>query len=79
MRFLSVPRSLFAPDITRFSVKGKLLCWKTFMEAEDTITALESVWEPQCIPRDEILVLVENFISQLYQAGTVISQVEELR
>ena len=49
------------------------------MEAEDTITALESVWEPQCIPRDEILVLVENFISQLYQAGTVISQVEELR
>ena len=32
----------FHTDITgRFSVKGKLLYWKTFMETEDTITALE--------------------------------------
>ena len=45
------------------------------METEDTITALE----PQCIPRDKILVLVEKFISQLYQPGTGISQVKELR
>ena len=70
----------FHADITgRFSVKGKLSCWKTFMEAEDTITALGSLQEPQCIPRDEILVLVETFISQLYQPGTGISQVKELR
>ena len=34
----------FHADITgRFSVKGKLLCWKTFMEAEDTITAFGSL------------------------------------
>ena len=44
------------------------------METEDTITALE----PQCIPRDKILVLVEKFISQLYQPGTGSSQVREL-
>ena len=38
-------------DITgRFSGKGKLSCWKTFMEAEDTKTALETL-EPQCIPQ----------------------------
>ena len=49
----------FHADINgRFSVKGKLLCWKTFMNTEDTITALGSLHEPQCIPRDEILVLV---------------------
>ena len=30
----------FHGDITgRFSVRGKLLCWKTFVKAEDTITA----------------------------------------
>ena len=70
----------FHADITgRFSVKGKLLCWKTFMDIEDTITALGSLHEPQCIPRDEILVLVGKFISQLYQPGTGISQVKELR
>ena len=63
----------FHADITgRFSVKGKLLCWKTFM-------ALGRLQEPQCIPRNEILVLVEKFISQLYQPGTCISQVKELR
>ena len=45
------------------------------METEDTITALE----PQCVPRDEILVLMEKFISQLYQPGTGSSQVKELR
>ena len=49
------------------------------MEAEYTITALGSLQEPQSIPRDEILVLVEKFISQLYQPGTGISQVKELR
>ena len=65
----------FHADITgRFSVKGKLLCWKTFMDTEDTKTALGSLQEPQCISRNEILVLVENFISQLYQPGTGISQ-----
>ena len=38
-------------DITgRFSGKGKLSCWKTFMEAEDTKTAVETL-EPQCIPQ----------------------------
>ena len=63
----------------RFSVKGKLLSWKTFMNTEDTITALGSLHEPQCIPRDEILVLVGKFISQLYQPETGISQVKELR
>ena len=30
----------FHADITgRFSVRGKLLCWKTFVKAEDTLTA----------------------------------------
>ena len=43
----------FHADITgNFSVKGKLLFSETFMEAE-----------PQCIPRDEILVLVGKLIS----------------
>ena len=37
------------------------------MEAEYTITALGSLQEPQSILLDEILVLVEKFISQLYQ------------
>ena len=70
----------FHADITgRFSVKGKLLCWKTFMNTEDTLTALVSLHEPQCIPWDEILVLVGKFISQLYQPWTGISQVKELR
>ena len=74
------PLPAFHADITgRFSVEGKLLCWKTFMGAEDTITALGSLQEPQCIPRDEILVLVETFISHLYQPGTGVSQVKELR
>ena len=49
------------------------------MEAEYTMTALGSLQEPQSIPRDEILVLVEKFISQLYQPGSCISQVKELR
>ena len=49
------------------------------MEVEYTITALGSLQEPQSIPRDEILVLVEKFISQLYQTGTSSSQVKELR
>ena len=34
----------FHGDITgRFSVRGKLLCWKTFVKAEDTITAFRSL------------------------------------
>ena len=62
-----------------FSVKGKLLCWKTFMDTEDTTTGLGSLHEPQWIPQDEILIVVGKFISQLYQPGTGISQVKELR
>ena len=45
----------FHADITgRFSVKGKLLCWKTFMEAEDTITALGSLGATVHPPRRDI-------------------------
>ena len=42
-------------DITgRLSVKGKLLCWKTFMDAEDTITALGSLEATVLPPRRDI-------------------------
>ena len=42
-------------DITgRLSVKGKLFCRKTFMDAEDTITALESLEATALPPRRDI-------------------------
>ena len=49
-------------DITRsFSGKGKLSCWKTFMDKqEDTITALRNVGTT-VHPPDEIMALVEKF------------------
>ena len=58
-------------DITgRFSGKGKLSCWKTFMDAdEDTITALRKVGTTVHTPY-EILALVEKFVCMLYQPGT---------
>ena len=64
-------------DITRrFSSKGKLSCWKTFMDAEkDTVTALGNLGATVHIP-DEVLAFVEKFICQLYQPGTDISQVK---
>ena len=67
-------------DITgRLSGKGKLSCWKTFMDAEeDTITTLRNVGNT-VHPPDEILVLVERLICQLYQPGTGISKVKDLR
>ena len=67
-------------DITgRFSGKGKLSCWKTFMDAEeDTITALRNVGTTAHTPY-EILALVEKFLCMLYQPGTGISHVKDLR
>ena len=62
----------------RFFGIGKLSCWKTFMDAEDTMTALRNVGTP-VHPLDEILALVEKFICQLYQPGNGISQVKEPR
>ena len=45
----------FQADITRhLSVKGKLLCWKTFMEAKDTITAFGSLGATVSPPRRDI-------------------------
>ena len=42
-------------DITRrFSVKEELLCWKTFMDAEDSITALGSLGATVHPPRRDI-------------------------
>ena len=56
-------------DITRrFSVKEELLRWKTFMDAENSTTALGSLGATVHPPRRE-----------LYQPGTGISQVKELR
>ena len=72
--------ALSGADITRsVSGKGALSCWKTFMDAEeDIITALGNVGTT-LHPPGEILALVEKFICQLYQPGTGISQVKELR
>ena len=38
----------------RFSVKGKLLCWKMFMDAGDTITVLGSLGATVLPPRRDI-------------------------
>ena len=47
--------ALIGADITgRFSVKGELLCWKMFMGAEDTITALGSLEATVLPPRRDI-------------------------
>ena len=50
VKFAEVPEfhAFSGADITgSFSGKGKLSCWKTFMDTEeDTIT-----WEPHCIPQ----------------------------
>ena len=51
-------------DITgRFSGKGKLSCWKTFMDAEGTKTALETL-EPQCIPQARYWPLWRNLYTR---------------
>ena len=76
---LSAFHTLSGADITGcFSGKGALSCWKTFMDAEDVITALGNLGTI-LYPPDEILALVEKFICQLYQPGTGNSQVKELR
>ena len=49
------------------------------MDAEkDNVTALGNLGTTVHIP-DEVLAFVEKFICQLYQPGTDISQVKELR
>ena len=49
------------------------------MDAEkDTVTTLGNLGTTVHIP-DEVLAFVEKFICQLYQPGTDISQVKELR
>ena len=61
---------LTSPDVS---------CWKTFMDAEeDTITALRNVGTTAHTPY-EILALVEKFLCMLYQPGTGISHVKDLR
>ena len=67
-------------DITgRFYGRGKLSCRKTLMDVEEnTITPLRNVGTT-VYPPDEILALVEKFTCQIYQPGTGISKVKDLR
>ena len=51
--FAALP-AVHADIAGRFSVKGKLLCWKTFMEEEDTITAFGSLGATVHFPRRDI-------------------------
>ena len=67
-------------DLTRsFACKGKLGCWKAFLEAdEDSVTALENLGTT-VQPTSSTIAAIEKLVCQLYQPKTHISRVKYMR
>lgn len=67
-------------DITgSFACKGKVGCWKAFLEAdEDSITALADLGTTMQ-PTSSAIAAIEKLVYQLYQPKTHISRVKDLR
>ena len=62
-----------ADNTGSFSGKGKLICWKVFEKADESVTyALADLWEAT-------LPVNEKFVCQLYLPKTSITTVKELR
>ena len=67
-------------NVNFFSLgKGKLLCWKAFIEAEsDSIAALANLGTtPE--PTERTIAGIEKLVCQLYQPNTRCSKVKDLR
>ena len=67
-------------DVTgNFAFKGKLECWKTFLEAdEECITALADLGST-ILPSAGIFHAIEKLVCQLYLPKTKISSLKDLR
>ena len=67
-------------DITgSFAFKGKLGCWKAFLEAdEDSVTALANLGTT-VQPTSSTIAAIEKLVCQLYQPKTHISRVKDMR
>ena len=72
--------SLTGSDNTgNFAGKGKLTCWKIFLQSnDDTISSLAKLGTEEN-PEEETVDAVERFVCQLYLPKTSISTVKELR
>ena len=67
-------------DITgSFACKGKLGCWKAFLEAdEDSVTALANLGTT-VQPTSSTIAAIEKLVCQLYQPKMHISRVKDMR
>lgn len=67
-------------DITgSFAGKGKLACWKAFLEADkDSVDALSDLGTT-AQPTARAIAVIEKLVCQLYQPKTLVSCVKDLR
>ena len=60
--------------------KGKLLCWKEFLKAdEDSITALADLGKSNQPPTEDVIAGIEKLVCKLYQPATKLTKVKDLR
>ena len=60
--------------------KGKLLCWKAFLEAvEDSVTALANLGNSSEPPTEDVIAGIEKLVCKLYQPKTKLVKVKNLR
>ena len=60
--------------------KGKLLCWKAFLEAdEESITALAKLGKTNQPPTEDVIAGIEKLVCKLYQPATTLTKVKDLR
>ena len=67
-------------DVTgNFAFKGKLECWKVFLQAdEDCVTALADLGST-ILPTAGMFYAIEKLVCQLYLPKTKISSLKDLR
>lgn len=60
--------------------KGKLLCWKAFLKADDdSIRALAELGKTNQPPLADVVAGIEKLVCKLYQPTTKLTKVKDLR
>ena len=68
-----------ADQTGRFAGKGKLTCWKTFMAADDEVKHAFARLGTDLEPTEDMKNKLEQYVCLLYEPGTVLTSVAELR
>ena len=68
-----------ADNTGSFSGKGKVSCWKAFLEADDSVLNAPAKLGREEQPGTDIKVRIERFVCQLYLPRTDITTVKKLR